>query len=63
MAEATRISVNDARERIKSGDARLICAYDDEEKCAKMHLEGAESLSSFESQVDAVPKDAELIFY
>jgi len=63
MAEATRISVNDARERIKSGDARLICAYDDEEQCAKKHLEGAESFTSFESQLDAVPKEAELIFY
>lgn len=63
MAEAQRISVSDARERIKSGEARLICAYDDEAKCAKMHLEGSESLASFESQLDAVPKDAELIFY
>ena len=63
MAEPTRISPKQAYPRVQSGDAWLICAYDDEQKCAELHLEGAISLASFQSQRDAVPKDAELIFY
>jgi len=58
-----RISPQEAHEHLGRGDARLICAYADEDKCRKLHLEGAVSLSEFEKQVDSVPNEAELIFY
>ncbi len=43
--------------------ALLVCAYDSDEKFAKMALEGAISRSSFEKQRASVAKDKLLIFY
>jgi hypothetical protein len=63
MAEVERISVQEAREKVGSNAALLICAYDDEQKFNKMKLEGAISLASLESRASALPKDKELIFY
>jgi hypothetical protein len=45
MAEPIRISPQVARDKVLDGAALLVCAYQDEEKFRKMHLEGAMSLS------------------
>jgi len=58
-----RISPQKARPRVASGDALLVCGYDDDEKFQQNHLEGAISLAEFESQADTLPKDREIIFY
>ena len=63
MAEIERVSVQEARERVRSNAALLVCAYDDEQKLNKMKLEAAISLASLESRVSTLPKDKELIFY
>lgn len=63
MTEPTRISPDEAHEKVKSGAALLVCGYDDEEKFRNMQLEGAIPLSEFESRLPTLPKDREIIFY
>ncbi|MDX1632253.1 MAG: ArsR family transcriptional regulator [Thermoanaerobaculia bacterium] len=56
-----RIEVDRARRRVQSGEALLVCAYDDQEKCEDLALEGSISLDELrEREVD---DDRELIFY
>ena len=63
MPESMRISVDDARRAVQSDRALLVCAYDDEQKCNRLKLEGAITLSSFHSMLASLPKDHEIIFY
>lgn len=63
MTEPIRISPNEAREKVTSGPALLVCAYDDENKFNANHLEGAISLSNFRSRLSSLPQDQEIIFY
>jgi hypothetical protein len=62
MPDVARISVEDAREHVKRG-ALLVCAYDDEEKCHRMKLEGSMTLRELEGRLPSLPKDHEIIFY
>ncbi len=63
MITATRISQEDARRRVLSGEALLVCAYDDEAKFRTMRLEGAISFSEFKGRTGSLPKNQEIIFY
>jgi hypothetical protein len=63
MADIERIDVDEARSRTRSGDALLVCAYDDDAKCAAMALEGAIPMSALRARTASLPKDQELIFY
>lgn len=57
-----RISVIDAQKLVKSGDALLVCSYDDN-RCKGILLEGAILLSAFESKLPSLPKTQPIIFY
>lgn len=63
MGQATRIDPQETRRKVESGEALLVCAYDDESKCSQMHLEGAIHLQELEEKLPEIPKDKELIFY
>jgi hypothetical protein len=63
MSGVERISAEDARRKVQNGQAVLVCAYDDEAKCATMRLEGALSLREFRGTLPSLPKDREIIFY
>jgi hypothetical protein len=63
MAEVERINVEEARRKTNSGDALLVCAYDDEEKCAAIKLEGSISLAGLAARLSSGPRDQEIIFY
>ena len=63
MEEPIRISPEEARASVTSGSALLVCAYDDEQKFKRVHLEGAISFSEFKSRLSLLPKDDEIIFY
>jgi hypothetical protein len=63
MAETIRISPEEARKKITAGSALLVCAYEDDEKCKRVNLEGAIFLMEFRSKLPRLPKDKELIFY
>lgn len=58
---AERIDVDTARSRVESGDALLVCAYDDDEKCRELTLEGSITLSELRSR--DVNEDREIVFY
>lgn len=60
---APRISPQDAHRRVAAGQALLVCAYEDEQKCGTMMLEGAITLKAFESKLPGMTKDQPIIFY
>lgn len=57
-----RISPEMTHEKVKAGNAVLVCAYGDD-KCKDILLEGALLRSEFEARLPALPKDQEIIFY
>jgi rhodanese-related sulfurtransferase len=63
MNELKRISPEETRQKISSGKALLVCAYEDDAKFAKMHLEGAISMKELRSRISSVSHEQEIIFY
>jgi hypothetical protein len=63
MIEPVRIPAEEARKKVLSNDAILVCAYEEEEKFKKMHLEGAISLNEFKNRASSLSKEQEIIFY
>jgi len=63
MIEPERIPPEEARKRVSSGAALFVCAYDDEEKFKKMHLEGGTSYTRFKEMSASLSRDQEIIFY
>lgn len=63
MAEVERISVQDARRKVQSDQAFLVCAYEDDAKFQKVKLDGAISFGAFQSRLANLPKTHEIIFY
>ncbi len=63
MSEPIRISAEEARAKVSSRQAILVCAYEDEEKFRKAHLEGAISLNEFKEKIASWSKEQEIIFY
>jgi len=63
MPEVERTDAEEARRKVKSGQALLVCAYDDEVKYAQVNLDGSISLASFRSRLSSLPKHQEIIFY
>ncbi len=63
MSEPKRIAPEATHEKLKAGTALLVCAYDSDEKFKTMPLDGAISLSAFQSRLTSLPKDQEIIFY
>ena len=63
MAEPIRISVEVARQKVNSGVALLVCAYDDDKKLKNNHLQGAISLNDFRAKLPSLSTEQEIIFY
>jgi len=63
MAEVRRIHPQETRERVQAGKALLVCAYESEEMCGKMLLEGATTLGGLNERLSGIGKDQEIIFY
>jgi hypothetical protein len=53
----------DAREKVVSGKAILVCGYEGEEKFKTYRLEGAISFEDFQSKLPSLDKNQEVIFY
>ena len=51
MTEAIQISPEEVYLKVKSGEAILVCAYNDDEKYRRINLEGSISLSEFYSRL------------
>ena len=63
MSEPERVTAEEACDKLKSGKALLVCAYEDEEKFRKLQLEGAISFNAFKSRLPSLSKDQEIVFY
>jgi hypothetical protein len=63
MAQVSRISVAEAREEVRAGRALLVCAYEDDEKCSRIALEGSIPLSEFARRAPSLPREQEVIFF
>ncbi len=63
MTEPVRISPQEARKKVLSGEAMLVCAYEDEERFKRSHLEGAVSLREFKDKAVSLSREQEIIFY
>ena len=63
MGEIARIMPADARRKVTAGEALLVCAYENEELCGRMMLEGAISLGQFRSRLDKLDRGVEIVFY
>lgn len=57
-----RISPEMTYEKVRAGDAILVCAYGDG-KCKDILMEGALLRGEFETMLSTLPKDQEIIFY
>lgn len=63
MEMIPRVRPEEIRERVQSGAALLVCAYDDDEKFKNFRLQNALSLRQFREVEPTLPKEKELIFY
>jgi hypothetical protein len=63
MTGIARVTATEIRPRVQSGDALLVCAYESDEKFKAYHLEGALSLSQFQTMVPTLAQEKELVFY
>ena len=63
MVDVIRVSPQEVREKVTSGSALFVCAYDDDEKFRNNHLEGAISLGEFKTKLPSLSKDQEIFFY
>jgi hypothetical protein len=57
-----RISPEDARRLVQSGQALLVCSYSDN-SCKSKMLEGALNRSELDQRLASLPKDTNIIFY
>ena len=63
MTDVKRITPAEARQKVQAGTALLVCAYESEELCRRIQLEGAIPLGQFKSSLSSLGKTEEIIFY
>ena len=63
MANVNRVSAEEIREEVVSGETLLVCAYDDDAKFSRNHLEGAIPLSEFKTRVPDLAGNDKIVFY
>ena len=63
MKKPKGIDPTQAREKVEAGSATLVCAYEDDEKCSKVLLDGSITMRALKAGIGKRQKDEELIFY
>ncbi len=63
MADIRRVKPEEARRKVQGGEALFVCAYDNEEMCGRMRLEGAMTLGELNARLPGIGKGQEIIFY
>jgi len=58
-----RVSAAEAKPRVASGEALLVCGYDSAEKFEQYRIEGAMPLDEFKRLEDTIPKNKQIFFY
>jgi hypothetical protein len=60
---AVRIGPEETYQKVKAGQALLVCSYDNEHVYQKMHLEPSISFGELQKRLPSLPKDQEIVFY
>ena len=61
---APRVSAAELWSRLQAQPPPLlVCAYDDEEKCASLKIPGSFTLQALMARLGSLPKTQELVFY
>jgi len=63
MGAIPRITVEEARQKVVTGESLFVCAYDDDTRFNQLRLDGAVSLKEFQSHLAELPRYKEIIFY
>ncbi|MDI6854849.1 MAG: ArsR family transcriptional regulator [Deltaproteobacteria bacterium] len=63
MTQVARVSPEEIYPKIKTGEALLVCAYDDEHKFRAYHLDGAISLNEFRQKLPSLSPGREIVLY
>jgi hypothetical protein len=63
MAEVRRVKPQEARRKVRAGEALFVCAYDNVELCGRMRLEGALTLGELAARLPGISREQEIIFY
>ena len=57
MPDVPRIPVEEAREKVRSGQALLVCAYEDEDKCRRIPLDDSIYLNEVRRRLPTLSND------
>lgn len=63
MAGVPKIEPREAQQRLARGEAVLVCAYDDEERCRGLRLEGALTLGELQAREEDLREERDVVFY
>ena len=63
MVNVNRMAPTKARQKVQSGAALLVCAYESESLFRRNRLEGGISLQESESLLPSLDQGQEIIFY
>jgi len=63
MSEPIRVKPEEIYPKVKSGEAILVCAYNDDEEYKRINLEGSISLSEFYSKLPQYSKEQDIVFF
>jgi hypothetical protein len=65
MDDVRRVTPEEAHQRVESGQALLVCAYEDEARCRQLHIGDALTMEELRRLLerDQKARDRELIFY
>lgn len=63
MSAPKRVSAKEVHGKLQSGQALLVCAYENDVKFRQAALDGAVSFSEFERRKTSLPRDLEVVFY
>jgi hypothetical protein len=63
IIDAPRLSPQDTYRQATSGQALLVCAFENETTCRTMMIERAITLREFESRLPGINKEQPIIFY
>ncbi len=63
MNDVPRVTPEEVYPKLRSGEALLVCAYDDDAKFRALRLTGAISFAEFQALRPTLPKDRDIVFY
>jgi len=63
MAEVRRENPQEAWHKVQAREALFVCAYENEDLCGRIRLEGAMTLGELNSRLAEIGKKQEIIFY